>query len=469
MTSGNEVQELRSNRLTVWIMLLSTAAYICVYIILGFYAHPSADDFSFANKVVKEGFIGSQRSWYLAWCGRYASTAVISAFLALFTIPESIWLLPLFLIVTTCVSFVVLMLTIWESRQGLRVLCGGLLLTALYFSGLPSTSENMYWLAGGITYQLGNALYVLLLAALVRLHRCDKANCMKLTVATGVLVAMIAGMNETVMLLQAVTLIASLLIFFAGKSHHRYHVLVLTLISIMGAAIVAAAPGNAVRSSYFPMAHDILFSLRESARSAASSFLSWGKAPRLWLATVLWIAGTASVPRRTGLRVPAIAPVSAGVLWISATTATFFPAFWSMGCPPPDRTLSICYLLFVLGWFATVTLIAYWLPLDKADLPRGGFHFIAALFAAYLFTTGNGAKALGDLAIAPGYSKQLNERYRTMRMFRGQNAELEVPVLSHYPRTIHIADIEPKKEDWKNIEYASYFHLKSIATTKLAR
>lgn len=464
MISKDVVPALESDRIATWVILVSTLAYISVYLCLSFYAHPAADDFNFANKVIEEGFLNSQYSTYLTWSGRYTSTAIISGFIATFDLLRGFWLLPLFMLVTTGASFIALAHSIWkESKPTLSILCYGLSLTALYLSGVPSTSEAIYWLAGGISYQLGNSLYVLLLAALIKLHRGEGTA--RLTVATGLLVLVIAGLNETIMLLQSMTLAAMATCAFARKTPQRYRLLILTLTSLIGAAIVAAAPGNAVRSSYYPAAHDIAFSVKESILWARIRFLSWGKSPVLWLATLLWVAATASQVPHAASRARFKSTASVALLWLALLTALFFPAFWSMGSPPPNRTLSINYMLFLIGWFLMVSLGTSLLPLKGFTFSKSYLRFIAAVFAISLFTTGNGTRALQDLEIAPEYSKQLNERYKTIELHRGQAVELKVPVLSQNPGTIFSADITTQKDDWKNVSYAMYFHLRAIATT----
>ncbi len=464
MTGKDRVPALENGRIATWIILISTLAYICVYICLSFYAHPAADDFNFANKLIEEGFLKSQYSTYLTWSGRYTSTAIISGFIAAFDLLRGFWLLPLFMIVTTGASFVALAHSIWkESKPALSIWCYGLALTALYLSGLPSTSETMYWLAGGISYQLGNSLYVLLLAALIKLHRGEGTT--RLVVATGFLVLVIAGLNETIMLLQSMTLAVMATYAFARKTPQRYRLLMLTLTSLVGAAIVAAAPGNAVRSSFYPAAHDIAFSIKESIRWSTIRFLSWGKLPIMWLATLLWVAATASHIPSAASRLSFKSSAFVALLWLSTLTALFFPAFWSMGYAPPNRTLSINYMLFLIGWFLMVSLGTSLLSIKKSMFSRSFLRFIAVIFAVCLFTTGNGDRALKDLAVAPDYSKQLSERYKKIELHRGQAAELKVPVLSENPGTIFSADITTKKDDWKNVSYAQYFHLKAIATT----
>lgn len=462
--SKNGVPALESNKILTWIILISTAAYIGVYLCLSFYAHPAADDFNFANKLIQEGFLNSQHSTYLTWSGRYTSTALISGFIAAFDLLHGFWLLPLFLIVTTGASFVALAHSIWkESKPTLTILCYGLSLTALYLSGLPSMSETIYWLAGGITYQLGNSLYVLLLAVLIKLHRGEATT--RLVAAAGLLVLVIAGLNETIMLLQTMSLAVMATYAFARKTPQRQRLLMLTLTSLVGAAIVAVAPGNAVRSSYFPAAHDIVFSIKESVRWGAIRFVLWGMSPVLWPATLLWVAATASNVPSAAFRPRFANAGCAALLWLSMLAAMFFPAFWSMGSAPPHRTLSINYMLFLVGWFLMVSLGTSLLPVKKLTFSKSFLCFIAAIFALCLFTTGNGGRALKDLAIAPEYSKQLNERYKRIELHGGQAVELKVPVLSQYPGTIFSTDISTQKDDWKNVSYAQYFRLQAIATT----
>lgn len=450
-------------------IVLSLSAYICLYLVLAFYAHPSADDYAFANKLINEGFLNSQVSWYLTWTGRYASTWLITAYLALFNIVASFWFLPLSLILATCASFVVLFLSLPKGLISPRqAVCSGLGLTALYLSGLPSTSEIIYWLAGAITYQIGNSLYLLLLAALVMLYRDDTYATGSPFWAASFLVLVNAGMNETVMFLQSLTLALTVLYAFGKNLRQRYLLLALLILSMAGAAVVIVAPGNAVRSTYFPLAHDFVFSIHNSVLTAARTFVRWSASGPLWLATLIWFPLASVAVRNFTAAKPQLRAIAAAALaWLSLLTLMYFPAFWSMGSPPPVRTLSICYLLFVTGWFVTVSLLAARFRLRDGTFSVAYFRFVSMVFAGSLFATGNGAIAVTDLSIAPGYSAQLNERYELLTGGKtGPSSDILVPVLKEFPATIHFTDISSDREEWKNVAYAEFFHLRSIATTR---
>lgn len=451
------------DRITLWMLFLALVPYLCIYLVLGWYAQPSADDFCFAGKLSGKGFLGSQLWWYLHWSGRYASTAIITSFIQAIDFIDRFWLVPALLITTACGSFIVLVLTL--GRGGLtraQGMCGGLLLTSLYLSGLPNTAEVVFWLAGGATYQLGNTLYLSLLALLSLCIAKETATRMTWLLA-GLVVVISAGTNETMMLLQSATLLLCVAAAYALKSPQSRRLSALLALSLACAGLVMAAPGNAVRTGHFPLSHNLVFSVERSVNWAGLNVLSWSRSSTLWLSTVLWFSAVASLARRRqGFRPGVMTIAAAAASWLGLVTLTYFPAFWSMGGGPPPRTQSVSYLTFLLGWFGIVSLFAY------ASRREGGFtpsfvRFIVAVLALSLFTTGNGRGARRDLELAPQYSAQLEKRRDMLAQVRGAG-EVRVPMLVDVPWTIHVTDITTDKENWINEAYATFFHLKSIVT-----
>jgi hypothetical protein len=365
-------------------------------------------------------------------------------------------------------SFSYLFLSLPSARLTLfEAICAGLITTALFLSGVPSPAETFYWLAGGTTYQLANCLYLVLLSVLTRMELGSTEIGKRTLWFTSALVLILAGLNETVMLLQSITIMLAFLLAFMRKSRHCRLLLWLLALSLVGAAAVIAAPGNAVRSVNFPLAHDFVFSLKDSILHAGVQFLYWSTSLPLWLATVIWFPFASKAVKPSGA--PGLrtrCTVTAVFVWLSLLAAMYFPAFWSMGAAPPTRTLSTVYTVFVVGWFMTVTLIAASMPLGERAFTLPRLRFAAVALAGLLFATGNGATACNDLATAPGYSKQLKERYLMLGRTGTKLSDIKVPALHEHPDTIaiHFGDISADKDDWKNRNYAEYFKLKSVAT-----
>lgn len=461
---------LYNNKYIAVIVMLFITGYIALYLILGFYAQPTADDYCYANSAIKNGFLQSQISWYTGWSGRYASTAIISLFALYCDLIHVFWFIPLFLIATTCVAFSVLIHTLAKGYLTLvQTVSSGLVLAALYLSGVPSTSETFYWLSGGITYQGGNVLYLLLLATVINLKNSnkDKTKRRNFLIAC-LLVTLIAGMNETIMFLQSLTLAFAATLAFKKAAQDRFMLLAIMALSLFCAVIVIAAPGNAVRSGFFPLAHHLLFSVTQSAKFAFSDFTSWAKSTPLWLATFICIpSASARVNHHMHTAAPKIIAIFAlATSWLLLLSLLYFPALWSMGSPPPSRTLSITYLIFVMGWFPTMALIGSFFPIKEDSFSTTYYKILGMTLILCLFVTGNGAVACKDIGVASGYLQQFDKRYERIKEAKAlHNLDIKVPVLQDLPRTIHLSDISVDKKDWKNISYAEYFGVKSIATT----
>jgi len=68
------------SRFSVLIIAIASLVVIGVFIALGFYAWPSADDFCMAAGVQHEGLLAHLWQHYLGWSGRYTGNALYAIF-----------------------------------------------------------------------------------------------------------------------------------------------------------------------------------------------------------------------------------------------------------------------------------------------------------------------------------------------------------------------------------------------------
>ncbi|HRN35674.1 MAG TPA: hypothetical protein PLL18_02040, partial [Flavobacteriales bacterium] len=228
------------------------ACSLVKYVWLAAYAHPVADDFCYAAKSRGMGLWAWSMGEWMTWNGRYASN------LLMVHGPLTWWndpligyrLVPVLLLALTFLSawFLLRRLT-REFLSSAEALLAALVFLLLYLNLMPDLGEGFYWYTGAITYQLGNILLLLHLGLLVPggrkgLHRYA-------ALAVNLLLAVaITGMDEIHMLLM-VGLHTVRTVWLALGRKPVIPGLLLLLLTMAGAALMYAAPGNAVRGALF--------------------------------------------------------------------------------------------------------------------------------------------------------------------------------------------------------------------------
>ena len=96
------------------------------------------------------------------------------------------------------------------------------------------------------------------------------------------------------------------------------------------------------------------------------------------------------------------------IVWLGVFILSFFPTFWAIGGPPPKRVLNIILLLFLLGWYPSISIITLILiPNQKTNIIIPQYLKVAAkiIFFITLFFSNHLPKARKvskSLFLAPG-------------------------------------------------------------------
>jgi hypothetical protein len=161
------------------------------------------------------------------------------------------------------------------------------------------------------------------------------------------------------------------------------------------------------------------------------------------------------------------------ITWLTVLTSAFFGPGWAMGGPPPARTISAIYMLFLIGWFATVLVFTRW-PLGEHSngevIIKSLRTFAIIILATSLLATGNTPSMVRDLfrGHAARYNHNMNYRYdKIYSEIKEGKLEVRVPLLTDRPRSMfngwEQSDITNDPEHWRNKCAARFFKLKSIA------
>ncbi|MCW8963848.1 MAG: DUF6056 family protein [Gammaproteobacteria bacterium] len=459
-------------------ILLTSMAVLLVYIGLGHYAHPSADDYCMASGVRQNGFIPHLWDHYLEWSGRYASNTLYAIYPMVFGFFGGYQLMPFLLIVSLLLASNFFLASLFRvSMRSYAAMLMSLCFIAVFLIGMRDTASSLYWTAGAMTYQTANILLLCMLGLIIRLidQQETSSNTNGLFIVLLLVVILGAGMHETNMLL--VTTIAGIVFGLRlrkGWSSAKPWAGLL-LASVACCCIVYFAPGNSVRESTFPLRHDISRALAGSLNTGLWTLKVWLTSPLLIISTLLTPVAVSSI-YRSSTRVMDISKPLIVALVIVTLAIPFvlqFPAWWAMGGWPPARTVDGIYFVFLLSWFSLIGAITIrYINRDNllTDKWRSSYTTTALLIGAIIFimaiaSNSKFRRATNDLLNRAGpHHEYMLQRYALIgEAVARQHPYLVVPEFSgEYPRSIYFNDIRPDPRDWRNVCYADYFGLQQI-------
>jgi hypothetical protein len=382
---------------------LLLALFLGLHCYLGRYAHPMADDFSYARKDASAGAWAAAIWEYQHWNGRFASN-----FLVLFgPMRLGFEAIPLYRIVPTLLFALTFMGAFFLVRAlghpGLsrpQAAIAALIWTALYAHLMPDMPEGFFWYTGAVTYQLPNALILIACALLVRAARDRSVLPAAFAIA---LLFFVTGCNEVIMLLLVIgSALAVRRSFLPQRRTPRVTWSVVAVI-VVGALLVILAPGNDSRSAFFPERHRLLPSLGMSLLQTARFSMEWIGCPALLLLSVVWWMNHRKLAQREpliaygfGLTPRVSLPLLFGVVFLCV-----FPAYWSTGILGQHRTANVACFFFLPLWFANLSVFAARFAgsrLQLHDTDRRRVTAALLLLVVLDFgSTGNSGNAVKDL------------------------------------------------------------------------
>ena len=463
----------------VFFVLLITA--IIPFFLLTFYAHPGADDYSYAAAYKNSDFWNHIAGEYLSWKGRYFGIFVTVIFhqsgdmIANYKYPLLLFLSLFFFALYYFVR------SAFEEQASYRqtLLCS-LALGVFYIITLPNVPAALYWADGGFQYQVGGIFFLLSLASLLRLHREQKSPAFA-TLCSVLFIFASIGSHEIYMVTIS-TLVGLIFLykFFVLKENRKYWFIVL-LVTIVSSALLVFAPGNEVRMALQPAnSQQFWFSVGRSIYHGGETLGDWLSHPVLWLLSILFIPFALFLVYIKGVRNDAnwrrlmlMLALLTGQLWLC-----FFATWWAGATPAPTRALNAIYLIFLVGWFLLLFELVAVLTKSRRlvyterffSIPGRIFLLTSTILLCLLLVSKTHVhEAYSDLlGRASAYDKFMQDRYTYIRKQKRESKEtrpvLTVDMVKNPPRILVYTDISRDRNDWRNNGYAKYFGLKSIAT-----
>jgi len=471
------------------LLALVSGGVLLIFILLGQYANPSADDFCMAAGVKHDGLFAHLWRHYHEWSGRYSGNALYGLYPLVFGMFDGYRFMPALLILLLISGFAFFLSNLLKTRLNDPLLAlVSLAFTSIYLLGLVSPASSLYWMAGALTYQSANISLLFLLGLMIKLHDRLEQGGRVIGVLTGLLLLIVfgIGLNEVNMLVLTILSGAALVYHVVVYRKQRRRVspwVLLFAAALLCVALVYFAPGTAMRESTFPLRH-------QWGRSLSGSLNMGLWTLGLWLRNPVVIAGALLAPFAVcALRMRSQRKINISkrllfmlvLITLAIPLVLQFPAWWGMGGWPPPRTVDAIFFVFLLSLFLTLSAFSlYWLQRDStasSSLTQGvrpawAVIVFTLLFVMAVLVNGKFQRALGDLMVrAKPYHAYLEHRYETIRKAREKGRfSLQTPSFQGpYPRTIYFNDILPSSRDWRNVCYADYFGLREIRRLKRNR
>lgn len=464
-----------SSKSEFYLMLLAILVVISVFIALSYAAFPEADDYCYAVKVNKLGFVASQVDWYSTWSGRFASTALISVIPLAGDIAHTYSRVLVVAQLVTMAGLFLFLYSLLRQRIPFRyVLLTSMTAYVIFLTGLPDIAQYLYWTMGIVDYALGNVALLLLLAIAAKRELGGKTNgvlTLLLFVTAATLVIIAAGTNEVTMLAVLALLLGASALAIKRKTENVWFWTGLFMIALFATLVSVRAPGNLAREQ--GLAADGM--LRPSGMLAAGLFLPWFLLrTAYWLANpAIWVSAFIAlvVGRESAVKVLYQDKVfKRGWLYLPVLWATLLLALTGVGFvvnhyPLPERAESVVWLVFLLGWYPSFIIV---------------FHYVAGDYVAKFSDFSRRMAVLAlvlSIVGSPTVVEAFKDSYRGLRYWREMSArmdlikeaknnaivDIEVPSLSRPPRTLFTTEITTDPNNFRNSCLAEYYGLRTIA------
>jgi hypothetical protein len=255
-----------------------------------------------------------------------------------------------------------------------------------------------------------------------------------------------AGMHDLLGLLLTVTLSVGSAVVFRLEHQARYAWLVAAAGAAIGFAVVYYALGNEVRITAVEHYGEPLRAVRIAAVQALQSFPDWVFDSRLLLATLLVLTHPTfyaiDVDWLRNDRVPWRLVVPG--LWLVLMTGLLLGPAWGTGKWVASRVLAPLYMVFLLGWFATLlVLVRQHFGTTRPRLPDPRLWFALLLvFSMSLIVTGNSRRVINDLLDPlPKWQASLEQRAEQISTVAGQAIDVRIARTVELPYIIGFGEL----------------------------
>ena len=466
-------------------------AVVLIFVLLAQYSHPSSDDFCMASGVNDHGLVPYLWKHYFEWSGRYTGNALYAIYPVIFGLFDAYKFIPAIVLLLFFLALGFFLSRLFRvSIYARPVLLSSLCFVSVFLLGMMSPASGLYWMAGALTYQTANILFLVTLGLMIQLADRQKESKSYFSLLTVLLLVLVfaIGTNETSMLALSGLALLGFIVHLRSGWVILKPWLVILVVALLCFAIVYFSPGNAIRAADFPLKHDLSRSINGSLSVGIKILWLWLSNPVLIVSSLLAPFAILKLFQLSGRQWSGRSFTVSKTMIVILLLCTFvmpvvlqFPAWWSMGGWPPARTVDVIYFLFLVSWYLTLGAVTIrylcqgkW---DSIKQPYTPATAIALLLLSALFTAAALESKAYQLArtdlfhLARPYHDYLNMRYKIIEQAKvnGQRYLAVPDYQQEYPRSIFFNDIMFNPNHWRNVCYADYFGLEKIKRKKQQR
>ncbi len=453
--------------------VLIAASLACWSLIVSFvyFAVPTSDDFATAIRLMDGVTVwDAVVRVYVGWTGRWSGVLLSSLIAECFDEMKYYQHLLFANALISLAGWICLVKAVWGKGLSWRTAAAlGIFVHTLYLAGNPGLDETLYWLNGDIYYSLGAALSMMLLCAIRWSLSAGLSRNSAILVHGLLLICSVgpAGFNELLGVYWVMVMGAALLLSHLDRSASRPLLAAYFVVALIGMAIVAAAPGNAVRTEAYPRSLDLSIGM-SLARTTQWRYLpAWTFDPRLILLTLfLFLAPPRLNPPRWLDQADKERLWLLGCIWGLGIMLGFLIPSIALGYLA-TRAMTVPYLWFMGGWLCFLAVF-----LKNEEHPASPFAFALrswtlVLLVFAIMSTGNGRKALDEL-MSGSVQRQFELNNSRLQLVIDAAAtgkqHVQVPVVPkisemlRYPRSEYATDPTHKN----NRNKARYYGLESV-------
>jgi hypothetical protein len=446
-------------------VVLAALALLFLLLALGLYAHPTSDDFDYAYVAREQGILGGVIHFYQNWSGRYASAAITLAFSRWVDLAQSYWMVTAASLLTLYAAFLYSFRALCRLLGMGRPIVLGHLAFLFYLLFIPRLDTAFYWLAGAATYQPGNALFLVFVGVWADYFSGAATTTRDLLfgLVLAVLAALIAGMNETIMLV-TVGLSALMAIVVLRLRGPRIGVWMppLIVILVLG-AIAAFAPGHDVRLGIIgevgneSLGRSLLISVFHALVTALKLVLFSLILLQIGFVRTLLAEGLARFDGIIG-RLSTTQRTLLPLAFIGLLVLLFFPAAWAKGAEAPGRVQSVSVLLGTLVLIPTMAALQYAFG-DRLSPGRASIRRpVSAVSLIALLAVSNVPKLAHDIPHVRAFHAEKLARYALIREAQARElTALGLPPLRTRMKVLYSKELKPYERREENRLFGAYF------------
>ncbi len=340
-----------------------------------FYSHPAWDDFCVGWYSLEYSALDAAYIRYMGVSGKFTAYLWMGYFFEYIGAIEGRTIGPIFILLTSLAASIYLTTSLCpaaDKQNRWRYYLAGVMLFATYTIYLRLNSGMFYWITGGFVYQMGIAFWWALLGGLIRVSTTAPKRPWLVMGLLGLWGFFTVGHAETVMVMTVVTISVLTVGIYAAQKPYKHYWGVTLLCVLLGTVMMFISPGNGSRIQKFPDSQNIGNTIRITLQGGYM-FLSLGLVAMYTLQKLLPFQTELNEVIRKLQATLSKFPVWVVAMWafgyLALPFVMFLPLGWSLGTLGPERSKTVFYAVWIVGWLPFYAAIATVSMQNVAGLP----------------------------------------------------------------------------------------------------